>query len=234
MLERGRGHIVNVSSLSGVAPFPGLAAYSSTKAGSRSSPPDCGPTCAATPSEPRWSSSDRCPPTCSPTPAPTGRPGTRSPAYDGSSSCLIPARDRAAKAVVDAVEGGRRHVRLPRRAAGFAMMTESPRRLTEWALTGVKHQARERRADLDQDLARRTYESRSPVTPRRGCHLAACARQYGCAVMVAPRRPPVAPAKRSGVQRLVLAVGVFVSTCLLADGLRRRAGAIGSSATSIG
>ena len=33
MLERGRGHIVNVSSLSGVAPFPGLAAYSSTKAG---------------------------------------------------------------------------------------------------------------------------------------------------------------------------------------------------------
>src|SRR3954462_3526623 len=33
MLERGRGHIVNVSSLAGTAVFPGLVAYSSTKAG---------------------------------------------------------------------------------------------------------------------------------------------------------------------------------------------------------
>src|SRR3954471_13454671 len=33
MLVRGRGHIVNVSSLAGAGALPGLAAYSSTKAG---------------------------------------------------------------------------------------------------------------------------------------------------------------------------------------------------------
>src|SRR5947209_3190443 len=33
MIERGAGHVVNVSSLAGTSVFPGLAAYSSTKAG---------------------------------------------------------------------------------------------------------------------------------------------------------------------------------------------------------
>ena len=51
--------------------------------------------------------------------------------------------EKVVKAVVDAVEGDRRHVRLPSRAAGFTMMTESSRRMTEWVLTGVKHQERE-------------------------------------------------------------------------------------------
>ncbi len=32
MLERGRGHLVNVSSLAGVAAYPGMATYASTKA----------------------------------------------------------------------------------------------------------------------------------------------------------------------------------------------------------
>ena len=32
MLQRGRGHIVNVSSLAGVGPFPGMAMYASSKA----------------------------------------------------------------------------------------------------------------------------------------------------------------------------------------------------------
>ena len=41
--------------------------------------------------------------------------------------------------VVRAVERGRRHVRLPRRAAVSAMLVEAPRRITEFALKGVPH-----------------------------------------------------------------------------------------------
>ena len=33
MLARGHGHLVNISSMAGVATFPGLAAYGATKAG---------------------------------------------------------------------------------------------------------------------------------------------------------------------------------------------------------
>jgi short-subunit dehydrogenase len=41
-------------------------------------------------------------------------------------------------AMVDAIEHDRRHVRMPKRDALFPMMTEAPRRMTEWLLAGVK------------------------------------------------------------------------------------------------
>jgi short-subunit dehydrogenase len=143
MLARGEGHIVNVSSLSGVAPFPGLAAYSSTKAGLtqftaglradlrgmpvRTTLVELGPI--------RTDMLERI----------DGYRPTRSSFRRFAWLQILPETplEKVAKAVVDAVEGDRRHVRLPRRAAGFAMLTESPRRLTEWVLTGVKHQERE-------------------------------------------------------------------------------------------
>lgn len=49
-------------------------------------------------------------------------------------------RDEVARQVVTAVQQGRRHVRLPRRTLAFALLTEAPRRATEWLLTGVPHQ----------------------------------------------------------------------------------------------
>ena len=143
MLERGRGHIVNVSSLSGVAPFPGLAAYSSTKAGLTQFTAGLRADLRGTPI--RTTLVELGPvPTDMLAHTGTYRPTRHSFARFRRLQLLPDTKvETVSKAVVDAVEGGRRHVRLPRRAAGFAMMTESPRRLTEWALTGVKHQARE-------------------------------------------------------------------------------------------
>ena len=41
-------------------------------------------------------------------------------------------------ALVDAIERERRHVRLPKRDALFPLLTEAPRRMTEWLLAGVR------------------------------------------------------------------------------------------------
>ena len=49
-------------------------------------------------------------------------------------------REKVAETVVEAVQKGRRHVRLPKRTAVFPMLTEAPRRTIELLLTGVPHQ----------------------------------------------------------------------------------------------
>jgi hypothetical protein len=41
--------------------------------------------------------------------------------------------------IVDAVRKDKRHVRLPKRAVLFPMLTNAPRRMVELLLTGVKH-----------------------------------------------------------------------------------------------
>jgi hypothetical protein len=51
-------------------------------------------------------------------------------------------RETVAAAIVEAVSKNRRYVRLPRRAALFATLVETPRRITALALTGVAHQPR--------------------------------------------------------------------------------------------
>ena len=141
MLERGVGHIVNVSSLAGVAPFPGLAVYASTKAGLtqftaglradlRGSPVrttvvELGPV----PTDLLDAAEEH---------RPTADSFRRFAALQ-----LLPdiRRDLVAEEVVAAVENDRRHVRLPKRAAVFSLMTEAPRRLAEVLLSGVPHQA---------------------------------------------------------------------------------------------
>lgn len=141
MLERGRGHIVNISSLAGAAAFPGLATYSATKA-------------ALT----HFTSGLRADLKGRPVgttvvelgPIPTDML-SRVDSYRPTAASFrrfyqlqilvdIP-REKVASAVVEAITRDRRHVRLPRRAAVTAMLTEAPRRFAELVLRGVPHQA---------------------------------------------------------------------------------------------
>jgi short-subunit dehydrogenase len=141
MLERGRGHIVNISSLSGAAVFPGLVPYSSTKAGLNqltaglradlkgrpvgTTLVELGPI----PTE-MLSNVDSYLPT----------QASFQRFYRLQILVDIP-RETVAKAVVDAILGNRRHVRFPRRAAINAILAETPRRFVELVLTGVPHHA---------------------------------------------------------------------------------------------
>jgi hypothetical protein len=49
-------------------------------------------------------------------------------------------REIVADQVVDAITRNKRHVRIPKRQAWNAMLTEAPRRIVELALIGVPHQ----------------------------------------------------------------------------------------------
>lgn len=140
MLQRRRGHVVSVSSLAAFSAFPGLAVYGSSKAGLtqftaglradlRGRPVgttlvELGPT--ATAMMQRMSSY-----------APTSDSFARLYRLGLLSEVSTTS---AAAATVEAVRAGRRHVRLPRRAAVAASLAAAPRRTTEWLLTGISHQ----------------------------------------------------------------------------------------------
>lgn len=140
MLERGGGHIVNVSSYAGTAVFPGLVAYSSAKAGLsqftaglradlRGKPigttlVELGPI----PTEMLSHVGDY---------APTNDSFDRF--YKLHLLVDVP-KEKVAADVVEAVRKDRRHVRHPKRAMVFPLLTESPRRTVELFLSGVRHQ----------------------------------------------------------------------------------------------
>lgn len=48
-------------------------------------------------------------------------------------------RERVADEVVAAVERDHMHVRLPKPAVGFPLLTQLPRELTRLGLTGIRH-----------------------------------------------------------------------------------------------
>jgi uncharacterized protein len=138
MIARGSGHVVNISSMSGIGVFPGMVAYSSSKAGLthltaglradlkglpvRTTVVELGPI-----------------PTDMLDHVGSYQPAAKSfrRGYRVALVADVP-RDVVAAEVVKAVERGRRHVRLPRRMAPLAAITEAPRRLTELMLTGVR------------------------------------------------------------------------------------------------
>ncbi len=139
MLERGRGRIVNISSMAGVAAFPGMATYAATKAGLshftetlaldlRGLP--VGTTLVELGPIPTdlLEKVDRYRPTRD----------SFDRAYRLGLITDVP-RDRVADEVVRAVERDRAHVRLPRRALAYPLMTQLPRELTRLTLTGIRH-----------------------------------------------------------------------------------------------
>jgi short-subunit dehydrogenase len=139
MVARGAGHIVNVSSLAGTAAFPGLVAYSSTKAGLshftaglradlrglpvRTTLVELGPV----PTDMLSQVDDYLP---------TELSFRR---FYRTHLLVHVDRETVATAVLEAVRRERRHVRLPRRAAVFALLAETPRRTVELLLTRVPH-----------------------------------------------------------------------------------------------
>jgi uncharacterized protein len=138
MLARGRGHVVNVSSLAGVAGFAGMTSYCSTKGGLtnftgvlrlelKGTPigttlVELGPI----PTDMLDHVHDY---------APTRKSFERF--YKLQMLVDVP-RETVADEVVDAVKRSRRHVRIPKRALAFPMLNEAPRRIIETLLVGVR------------------------------------------------------------------------------------------------
>jgi short-subunit dehydrogenase len=139
MLRRGRGHIVNVSSLAGTGVFPGLVVYSSTKAGLTQLTAGLRAELRGTPVRTTLVELG---------PVPTDMLD-RAEAYEPTRASFERFRQlhlladvapaEVADDVVAAVEGGRRHVRHPKRASAFPLLAEIPRRTVELLLTGVRN-----------------------------------------------------------------------------------------------
>ncbi len=141
MLRRGRGHIVNISSLAACGMYPGLTAYSTTKAGlshftaglradlHKMPVKTTLVEMAGVPTDMLAHVSDYKP--------------TKDSFRRGYRLHLVTDTplDTLVTATVEAVEKEQRHVRYPKRALLFPLLTEAPRRMTEMILVGVKHQA---------------------------------------------------------------------------------------------
>ena len=139
MLDRGEGHIVQVSSVAGAMPFPGLTAYAGSKAGLTNFTESLRIELAATPIKFTI---------VAPGPVDTAMWDR----LDTSGSYQAPALkrfrqlqflpkakpDKIASATVEAVKKGKRFVRLPARFGMYHMLNNAPARLVETALTGVK------------------------------------------------------------------------------------------------
>ena len=138
MRARGRGHVMNVSSLAGTNALPGLAPYSSSKAGlshfTAALRAECKGTGIGT------TLAEIGPVESSMMDSLHGHPATeRALRRLGRLRLAVELdMDAVVSALVDALERRRRHVRLPRRNALFPILAEVPRRTTELLLTGVR------------------------------------------------------------------------------------------------
>ncbi len=136
MEQRGRGHIVNVSSMASSAAFSGMSLYASSKAGLSNFH-------RVLRSEMRGSPVRSTIVEIGPIPTDMlDRVYSHPPSERGFRRLrrlqLMPEvpRDRVAAGVVDAVEKDRATVRFPRRAAVFPLITSTPQRVVDVLLAG--------------------------------------------------------------------------------------------------
>ena len=137
MLERGAGHIVNISSMGAASVFPGLAVYSATKAALSHFTAGLRADFRARPI--RTTLVELGATTTDMLVGVKSYGPTRA-AFDrtyGWRMFVDTPPERVAEVVVAAVKKDRRHVRLPTRAALFPVIAELPRRLTELLMTGA-------------------------------------------------------------------------------------------------
>jgi uncharacterized protein len=137
MLARDRGTIVNISSLSAVSAVPGMATYAATKAG-------LSHFTSGLQADLRDSRLRTLLVELGPITSPMMDRARAHPATDAAFGRLLRTRllsmtsaDDAATAVCDALSRDRRHLRLPRRAIPYALLTQAPRDLAAVALTGA-------------------------------------------------------------------------------------------------
>ena len=137
MIARGRGHILMLSSLAGTAVLPGMVGYCTSKAGLtqftaglradlRGLP--IGTTVVEAgliPTDMRVRLLDN---------PPTAAAFRR---FYRLGILTDTPLEKVCRGAVDGVAKGRRHVRYPRRALAFPLLTEAPRRMTEFILSGV-------------------------------------------------------------------------------------------------
>jgi short-subunit dehydrogenase len=142
MLGRGGGHIVNISSMAGCSVLPGLVSYSASKAALshftaglradfRGLPigttlVELGPI-----STEMLAQIDDYEPTA----AAFRR-------FYRMHLAVDVAREKVADEVVEAVQKGRRHVRIPKRMTLSSLLSEAPRRVTEVMLGGVPNRVK--------------------------------------------------------------------------------------------
>ena len=139
MLSRGRGHIVNVSSMGALSVTPGVTLYGATKAGLSQFTSGLHQELRGTPvattlvqiGAVKTDMADNI----------RGFGPTRRAIERFERWHMLPRDDlepaTVADAIADAVEHERRYVTLPRRIVATAMMTELPRRLTELMVIGL-------------------------------------------------------------------------------------------------
>jgi short-subunit dehydrogenase len=139
MVSRGRGHIVNVSSMGALSVTPGVTLYGTSKAGLSQFTSGLHQELRGTPvattlvqiGAVKTDMADNIRHF-----GPTRRVIERSVRWH-----MLPRDDlepaAVANAIADAVERQRRYVTLPRRIAATAMMTELPRRLSELMIIGL-------------------------------------------------------------------------------------------------
>jgi len=146
MLDRGRGHLVFLSSIAGTAGFPTMATYCATKAGVSNyvralSLELKGTAVGVTTVAPgpvatrMWDAVEATSPS-----------GQR--VLDRMNAArMLPVvdPDRLARRVVAATARGRRHVRTPRRLAGNFLLAEAAHRMTGGLLAGVRLDPTDRR-----------------------------------------------------------------------------------------